>query len=207
MKLSAMVTVLHNWSKYKSKSQYSPSENPKKLQFFAKKVKCAAEMSWPTDLLPQIRKVSVKKTIDLTVCPHLKRTTTESFSSSQTSTREPHSVQRSDNTDWPSSQREKTWYEWAPFTPLKLNLLLTFFFATISEVWTAASAIRNLLTWVAYWVSSVAAFSQQPRTGVIFPSADMFVMSLIHMCQSHVGGWKQLMQITVPQVAPRVSHQ
>lgn len=128
MKLSAMVTVLHNWSKYKSKSQYSPSENPKKLQFFAKKVKCAAEMSWPTDLLPQIRKVSVKKTIDLTVCPHLKRTTTESFSSSQTSTREPHSVQRSDNTDWPSSQREKTWYEWAPFTPLKLNLLLTFFF-------------------------------------------------------------------------------
>lgn len=81
------------------------------------------------------------------------------------------------------------------------------FFATISEVWTAASAIRNLLTWAAYWVSSVAAFSQQPRTGVVFPSADMFVMSLIHMCQSHVGGWKQLMQITVPQVAPRVSHQ
>lgn len=60
---------------------------------------------------------------------------------------------------------------------------------TISEVWTSVSAIRNLLTWEPYRVSSVGAFSQQPRTGVIFPSADMFVMSLIHICQSHVGGW------------------
>ena len=47
-------------------------------------------------------------TIDQTVCPHLKKITTESFSfssssSSQISTREPHSVQRSENTEWPSS--------------------------------------------------------------------------------------------------------